>query len=118
MILMTKWRTELCHQRVVGKHNHQKPEANQKLWRCEPGSRSYRYPEKVSVLNTTQRKALVTAVGGQAWGSERQQEVFPEELPQVPGGATGPGEGGKEFRWRAGVGVGTERPLAAYSHSL
>lgn len=44
----------------------------------------YGYCKRGSVINATQRQALGTRVGGRAWESDGQREVFPEELPQVP----------------------------------
>lgn len=48
------------------------------------GFRFYCYRKQGSIINATQQKALGTGVGGRAWESDGQQEVLPEELPQVP----------------------------------
>lgn len=50
-------------------------------------------------------------------GNLMSSRCFPEELPQGPGGTTGPGKMGRIPDGGFG-GYGEERPPAAYSHSL
>lgn len=85
------------------------------------GFRFYCYRKQGSIINATQQKALGTGVGGRAWESDGQQEVLPEELPQVPEvpQVLGRWEG---FQVEGSLGqrgvAGAKRPLAAYSYSL
>lgn len=88
---MTKQKTELCHQKVVGKYTIQSLEVRGKTIRFRTlnpaenlGFKFYCYCKKESIINATQHKALATLVGG--WNLMRNgREV----------GALGPGKTGR-----------------------
>ena len=92
--LTTKQKAELLLPRGCGKiQSLITQRRSQKVWKCEPCWGSYGRCKKASVPAATQLRALGTQGEGRAWESDEQQ-VFPEELPQVPGGTVGPGKTG------------------------
>lgn len=92
--LTTKQKTELLSPKGCGKiQSLRSQRRTQKAWKCEPCWGSYGRCKKASVPAATQRRALRTWGEDRAWESDEQQ-VFPEELPQVPGGTVGPGKMG------------------------